>query len=463
MNQAAAAVGSTESGEMLQRRSARVLLLNTYGVTEVCCYQTAAVLHSPTNNYSLESSRSSSRSANESENDSEDVVAKKTVDGIDGIKKKESPSKGSANVINNQDQDRNLDSWQQLELPHSTKPGCAGAALPGCVVWIVKPGTLEAVDHPDQEGEVCLGGPQVALGFWRRPDLSAAKFLKRNDATLGPPCSEGNSIKHIALSYKSTPTAAKPSSQELVYLTGDLGRWHHASNDSMSTFSAFHGDVTWNQEGVGWLELLGRADAQLKVHGRRTEAGEVEALFMAGDDYAPAFATETLQTGAASTMTSAIQLREVMTEGSVEVEIGATASAPSEQITGSHPTSLFSSRMLQACAATVALDGRLAVLAVPTPEVWKECFAASSNRQSAARTEIRETDDGGDDSSDSRNESPSTLSTLNGSSDGVDVWEHEGLGLALRRRAAVASPEALVPSVVAFVQTLPLTATGKVK
>ena len=73
-------------------------------------------------------------------------------------------------------------------------------------------------------GELCIAGPQVARGYWNRPDLTAEKFEKLR------------------------------STGENVYHTGDLVRY----NDE-------------NQ-----LEYLGRMDFQVKLSGFRIELGEID-------------------------------------------------------------------------------------------------------------------------------------------------------------------------------------------
>ena len=78
-----------------------------------------------------------------------------------------------------------------------------------------------------ETGELCMAGPQMAKGYWKRPELTAEKFC---EVTIG-----GEKMK--------------------VYRTGDLVRW----NDE-------------NQ-----LEYLGRIDTQVKLRGFRIELGEIEA------------------------------------------------------------------------------------------------------------------------------------------------------------------------------------------
>ena len=75
---------------------------------------------------------------------------------------------------------------------------------------------------------MCLAGPQLAEGYWNRPELTAESFT-----TLK--LSEGESVR--------------------IYRTGDLARW----NDDEQ------------------LEFCGRIDTQVKLRGFRVELGEVES------------------------------------------------------------------------------------------------------------------------------------------------------------------------------------------
>jgi len=77
-------------------------------------------------------------------------------------------------------------------------------------------------------GELWIGGDGVALGYHRRPELTAERFV---------------------------PDRFGPRPQGRLYRTGDLARW----------------------DGEGRLHHLGRLDHQVKVRGFRIELGEIEA------------------------------------------------------------------------------------------------------------------------------------------------------------------------------------------
>ncbi|GAB2578850.1 hypothetical protein GCM10027168_09660 [Streptomyces capparidis] len=79
-------------------------------------------------------------------------------------------------------------------------------------------------------GELCIGGDGVAEGYWRQPELSAERFV--TDPFAGPPAR--------------------------MYRTGDRAR--HLPD--------------------GRIEVLGRMDRQLKLHGYRIEPGEIEAALL---------------------------------------------------------------------------------------------------------------------------------------------------------------------------------------
>ncbi len=90
-------------------------------------------------------------------------------------------------------------------------------------------------------GELYIGGAGVARGYLNRPQLTQEKFIAIADYRFG----SANPIS-------ANPQSAIPTPQ--LYRTGDLAR--------------FRSD--------GTIELLGRADAQVKLRGFRIELGEIE-------------------------------------------------------------------------------------------------------------------------------------------------------------------------------------------
>lgn len=99
---------------------------------------------------------------------------------------------------------------------------------------------------PDGEtGEICVGGPGVAIGYVGRPDLTAEKFISHPFGEAGR-----------------------------VYRTGDLGRM-----------------TQWG------IEYQGRADAEVKVRGHRVDLGEIEAQMRLDDLVVDAVVTPVPGTG----------------------------------------------------------------------------------------------------------------------------------------------------------------------
>jgi amino acid adenylation domain-containing protein len=85
-------------------------------------------------------------------------------------------------------------------------------------------------------GEICVAGPGVTGGYLNRPELTAEKFIN----------------------LTSQPGDQQLTNVQLIYRTGDLGRWLPD----------------------GAVEFFGRKDNQVKIRGFRIETGEIETLLM---------------------------------------------------------------------------------------------------------------------------------------------------------------------------------------
>ncbi|MFB8167218.1 amino acid adenylation domain-containing protein [Kitasatospora purpeofusca] len=115
----------------------------------------------------------------------------------------------------------------------SAAPVPIGRPLPGVRLHLLD-ARLSPVP-PGEKGEIHLGGPGLARGYWRAPGLTAETFL---------------------------PDPYAPEPGERMYRTGDAGRWRADGN----------------------LEILGRFDDQLKVRGHRVDPAEVESVLAAHPD-----------------------------------------------------------------------------------------------------------------------------------------------------------------------------------
>ncbi|KAJ3411290.1 hypothetical protein HDV05_002436 [Chytridiales sp. JEL 0842] len=112
--------------------------------------------------------------------------------------------------------------------------GIIGRPLKNCRIYIVD--NLLRPVPAGVEGEICVGGIQVARGYVNRPELSEDKFVQN-------PWVSG----------------------EKIYRTGDLGMWKQM-------------DVNGVQKYV--VEYRGREDSQIKLRGQRIELAEVEEALL---------------------------------------------------------------------------------------------------------------------------------------------------------------------------------------
>jgi len=111
--------------------------------------------------------------------------------------------------------------WGEL---HPGRPVTIGRPLPTYSVVILDEGRHRVPDGG--VGEICVGGPGVALRYLNMPEKTAERFLDYDG--------------------------------ERIYRTGDLGRI----------------------DGNGEIHYLGRADDEVKIRGHRVDLGEIESLLL---------------------------------------------------------------------------------------------------------------------------------------------------------------------------------------
>jgi amino acid adenylation domain-containing protein len=109
---------------------------------------------------------------------------------------------------------------------------------------------------PGVPGELLISGAGLADGYWKRPDLTAERFISAPETLHS---AFGNSASGISKLYR----------------TGDLARW--------------------NEDGT--LECLGRSDGQVKIRGFRVELGEIDAALLSYFGVAEAAAVLTVPDG----------------------------------------------------------------------------------------------------------------------------------------------------------------------
>ncbi|GKZ28037.1 hypothetical protein AbraCBS73388_009152, partial [Aspergillus brasiliensis] len=109
-------------------------------------------------------------------------------------------------------------------------PANIGYALPSAVLWVVHPQNHNILSAIGAVGELLVEGPILADGYLGNSSLTEAAFIK-------------------------APEWASPAGhQRRFYKTGDLVQY---AND-------------------GTLRFVGRKDHQVKIHGQRTEPGDIE-------------------------------------------------------------------------------------------------------------------------------------------------------------------------------------------
>ena len=115
--------------------------------------------------------------------------------------------------------------WKADRPLQDEEPVPIGVACSGCRCFLIKEDGREAADG--EAGELCVGGPFLASGYWNDPEKTAKAFRQN---------------------------PLNPHYPEILYHTGDLVK----------------------KDADGIYQYLGRIDLQIKRHGYRIEPGEIE-------------------------------------------------------------------------------------------------------------------------------------------------------------------------------------------
>jgi non-ribosomal peptide synthetase-like protein len=140
------------------------------------------------------------------------------------------------------------------------RPVTIGIPLPTYHVYILDEKLRPVEDG--QSGEICIGGPGVALvGYINRPDLTQSKFI-------------------------DNPIPIERTKVPRLYRSGDLGR------------------IT----ALGEIEYLGRIDTQVKIRGYRIELSEIEAVIREDQAVENAVVTPLMQDGVVQDLVAYVTL-----------------------------------------------------------------------------------------------------------------------------------------------------------
>ncbi|NML64817.1 amino acid adenylation domain-containing protein [Hymenobacter sp. RP-2-7] len=120
--------------------------------------------------------------------------------------------------------------WSAVQRVRAGEPVTIGRPIANTQFYVLD--EQQRLLPAGQVGELCIGGEGVAQGYWRRPALTAERFL---------------------------PSPFIPPPNGRLYRTGDLGQLLPS----------------------GELQCLGRLDQQVKLRGHRIELGEIEHALLA--------------------------------------------------------------------------------------------------------------------------------------------------------------------------------------
>ncbi|KAL5349603.1 hypothetical protein ACLOAV_005898 [Pseudogymnoascus australis] len=118
------------------------------------------------------------------------------------------------------------------QISKSTEAACIGRGIRSTGTWVVDPDNHDRLMPIGAVGELCLSGRPLAREYLKRPEKTAAEFIKNPKWASEFPGTSANRI----------------------YKTGDLVRYYPD----------------------GSIEFFGRKDHQVKLHGQRMELGEIE-------------------------------------------------------------------------------------------------------------------------------------------------------------------------------------------
>ncbi|KAK3259820.1 hypothetical protein CYMTET_31197 [Cymbomonas tetramitiformis] len=161
------------------------------------------------------------------------------------------------------------DGWHTLRTPSAPTVSCGagsrprpphtltslpiGRPLPGVWMGVLDPGGGMRAMPPGGVGELYVGGVGLAAGYLRDPSLTDDKF----PVYLAGSNRDAGDLTGTDRNWWTESRAQSPQGEVRIHRTGDLARINPAT---------------------GCLELLGRLDSQVQVHGKRVDLLEVETV-----------------------------------------------------------------------------------------------------------------------------------------------------------------------------------------
>lgn len=171
-------------------------------------------------------------------------------------------------------------------------------------------------------GELYIGGAGVTRGYWRRPDLTAERFIVNPFET---------------------------ERSEMMYRTGDLARYRDD----------------------GEIEFIGRSDQQVKIRGFRIELGEIETVLGAHPAVQEAVVVSYRDQADQQQLAAHVVLKQGLAVSQQELKIHARKKLPEYMI----PASI---KFLSALPLTP--NGKIDRKALPAPRVSGTTESATGNR-----------------------------------------------------------------------------------